>query len=134
MVLRRNMAETESFQRHRAPRDTSLLRELAKHPKALATVVGLTMGGTLAFYTYTTYMQKYLVNTAGFSKADSTLISAATLFLYMLLQHVIGALPDRIGRRQILIAFGVLGTALTVPILSPPGHIKTFWGAFWLIR
>src|SRR3546814_4484158 len=64
MVLRRNMAETESFQRHRAPRDTSLLRELAKHPKALATVVGLTMGGTLAFYTYTTYMQKYLVNTA----------------------------------------------------------------------
>src|SRR3546814_6829089 len=50
MVLRRNMAETESFQRHRAPRDTSLLRELAKHPKALATVVGLTMGGTLAFY------------------------------------------------------------------------------------
>src|SRR3546814_16806445 len=60
MVLRRNMAETESFQRHRAPRDTSLLRELAKHPKALATVVGLTMGGTLAFYTYTTYMQQYL--------------------------------------------------------------------------
>src|SRR3546814_16907567 len=111
MVLRRNMAETESFQRHRAPRDTSLLRELAKHPKALATVVGLTMGGTLAFYTYTTYMQKYLVNTAGFSKADSTLISAATLFLYMLLQPVIGALSDRLGRRPILIAFGVLGTA-----------------------
>src|SRR3546814_6696265 len=27
MVLRRNMAETESFQRHRAQRDTSLLRE-----------------------------------------------------------------------------------------------------------
>ncbi|HEY9547595.1 MAG TPA: MFS transporter [Solimonas sp.] len=133
MVLRRNMAETESFQRHRAPRDTSLLRELAKHPKALATVVGLTMGGTLAFYTYTTYMQKYLVNTAGFSKADSTLISAATLFLYMLLQPVIGALSDRIGRRPILIAFGVLGTALTVPILSTLGHIQTVWGAFWLI-
>src|SRR3546814_2147618 len=79
-------------------------------------------------------MQKYLVNTAGFSKADSTLISAATLFLYMLLQPVIGALSDRIGRRPILIAFGVLGTALTVPILSTLGHIQTVWGAFWLIR
>src|SRR3546814_11828821 len=78
-------------------------------------------------------MQKYLVNTAGFSKADSTLISAATLFLYMLLQPVIGALSDRIGRRPILIAFGVLGTALTVPILSTLGHIQTVWGAFWLI-
>src|SRR3546814_10885152 len=51
----------------------------------------------------------------------------------MLLQPVIGALSDRIGRRPILIAFGVLGTALTVPILSTLGHIQTVWGAFWLI-
>ena len=28
------------------------------------------MGGTLAFYTYTTYMQKYLVNTVGMSISD----------------------------------------------------------------
>src|SRR3546814_13581902 len=108
MVLRRNMAETESFQRHRAPRDTSLLRELAKHPKALATVVGLTMGGTLAFSTNTTYMQKYLVNTAGLSTADSTMLSAATLLPHMLLQPVIGALPDRIGRRPLLLAVVVI--------------------------
>ncbi|WP_206370379.1 MFS transporter [Solimonas marina] len=133
MVLRRNMAETESFEHARTRRKTSLLRELAKHPKALATVVGLTMGGTLAFYTYTTYMQKYLVNSAGFSKADSTLISAATLFLYMLLQPVIGALSDRIGRRPILIAFGVLGTVLTIPILTTLRSVHTVAGAFWLI-
>src|SRR3546814_17326678 len=61
MVLRRNMAETESFQRHRAPRDTSLLRELAKPPTALATVVGLTTGGPTAFYPYTPYMHRYTV-------------------------------------------------------------------------
>ncbi len=43
-------------------------------------VVGLTLGGTVAFYTYTTYMQKFLVNTVGMSKSESTLVSAAALF------------------------------------------------------
>lgn len=134
LFLRRGMEETDSFTRHQAtPREESLLRTLARHPKAVLTVVGLTMGGTLAFYTYTTYMQKYLVNTVGMTKNDSTLISAATLFLFMLLQPLVGALSDKIGRRPILIAFGVLGTLFTVPILSTLHTIDTLWGAFFLI-
>ncbi|WP_020649135.1 MFS transporter [Solimonas variicoloris] len=133
LVLRRNMAETESFRRRAPSRGRSLMRELLRHPRELATVVGLTMGGTLAFYTYTTYMQKYLVNSAGFSKTDSTLVSAATLFCYMLLQPLVGALSDRIGRRPILIAFGVLGTVGTVPILGALQNVHDVAGAFWLI-
>ncbi|WP_341962424.1 MFS transporter [Pseudomonas sp. RC10] len=133
LFLRRGMEETESFtQKKEAPKE-SLMRTLMRHPKELMTVVGLTMGGTLAFYTYTTYMQKYLVNTVGMSITDSTTISAATLFLFMVLQPVIGALSDKIGRRPILIAFGVLGTLCTVPILSTLHTIQTWWGAFFLI-
>jgi len=132
--LRRGMEETESFTQTKAnsPKE-STMAVLMRHPKELLTVVGLTMGGTLAFYTYTTYMQKYLVNTVGFSKGDSTAISAATLFLFMCLQPVIGALSDKIGRRPILIAFGVLGTLFTVPILTTLHTIETWWGAFFLI-
>jgi len=130
--LRRGMEETDSFTQKKETKE-STMRTLLRHPKELLTVVGLTMGGTLAFYTYTTYMQKYLVNTVGFSKADSTAISAATLFLFMCLQPVIGALSDKIGRRPILIAFGVLGTVCTVPILTTLHTIQTWWGAFFLI-
>ncbi|CAI3787313.1 Alpha-ketoglutarate permease [Pseudomonas sp. MM227] len=130
--LRRGMEETDSFTQKKESKE-STMRTLLRHPKELLTVVGLTMGGTLAFYTYTTYMQKYLVNTVGFSKADSTAISAATLFLFMCLQPVIGALSDKIGRRPILIAFGVLGTVCTVPILTTLHTIQTWWGAFFLI-
>ncbi|MGH8355736.1 MAG: MFS transporter [Pseudomonas sp.] len=134
LFLRRNMAETESFAEHqRTQPKESLLRTLLRHPRELLTVVGLTMGGTLAFYTYTTYMQKYLVNSAGMSKGDATMISAATLFLFMLLQPIVGALSDKIGRRPILIAFGVLGTLFTYPILSTLHSIQTWWGAFFLI-
>ncbi len=47
------------------------------HPRAAFTVIGLTSGGTLAFYAYSTYMQKYLANTAGFSRETATLICGA---------------------------------------------------------
>lgn len=132
LYLRRGMEETASFTKKEKAKE-SLMRTLLRHPKELMTVVGLTMGGTLAFYTYTTYMQKYLVNTVGMSISDSTTISAATLFLFMCLQPMIGGLSDKIGRRPILIAFGVLGTLFTVPILSTLHTIQTWWGAFFLI-
>jgi MFS transporter, MHS family, alpha-ketoglutarate permease len=137
LYLRRNMHESESFVRQRnasaAGGKRGSLAELLKHPRALLVVVGLTMGGTVAFYTYTTYMQLFLVNTAGMSRDTATLINAATLFLYMLLQPLVGALSDRIGRRPILIAFGVLGTLFTVPIMHSIGTAPTPMSAFLAI-
>ncbi|WAC62752.1 MFS transporter [Pseudoxanthomonas sp. SL93] len=137
--LRRNMSETESFVRAEADASgdqqqrQGTLRQLMRHPRALLTVVGLTMGGTLAFYTYTTYVHKFLVNSAGMAAETASLINASTLFFYMLLQPVVGALSDRIGRRPILIAFGVLGTLFTVPILSQLQNAQSATQAFWLV-
>ena len=137
--LRRNMLETETFARSEAVADTAgqqrqgTLRALLQHPRAVLTVIGLTMGGTLAFYTYTTYMHKFLVNSAGLDGRTASMLNASTLLLYMLMQPLVGALSDRIGRRPILIAFGVLGTALTYPILSQLQDVQTAGEAFWLI-
>ncbi|GAB3337968.1 MFS transporter [Marilutibacter aestuarii] len=137
--LRRNMLETESFERSESTRAPShqarqgTLRALMQHPRAVLTVIGLTMGGTLAFYTYTTYMHKFLVNSAGLDSRTAALLNASTLFVYMLMQPLVGALSDRIGRRPILIAFGVLGTACTVPILASLQDVHSAGQAFWLI-
>ncbi len=134
IYLRRSMAETESFEHHKThKKEESSLRGLLRHPRAVMTVIGLTMGGTVAFYTFTTYMQKYLVNTVGLSKNDATLISAAATFLYMLMQPVVGAISDKVGRRNVLIAFGVLSTLCTVPILTALGEVQSQWGAFFLV-
>ena len=104
-----------------------------RHPQETAIVFGLTAGGTLAFYTYTTYMQKFLANTAGFSRDQATQISAAALFLFMLLQPVVGALSDRIGRRPVMIAFGVGGVLCTWPIMTTLGGTRDPLVAFALV-
>ncbi|WP_224242186.1 MFS transporter [Hyalangium gracile] len=132
--LRRNMVETEAFQAE-ATRKTEHrpMRELLRHPKELALVVGLTMGGTLAFYTYTVYMPKFLVNTVGLTRDKATLISVASLFLYMLLQPVFGLLSDKVGRRPVLMGFGLLGTLCTVPLLTALTQTRDAFTAFLLV-
>ena len=120
--LRRGIEETPSFRAAAAiggPTITgSRVRDLLRYPRQVATVVGLTAGGTVAFYTFTTYAQKFLVNSGGWSKADASRISALTLIVFVLIQPLVGYISDRVGRRPVLIAFGVLGTFGTVPVLT----------------
>lgn len=119
VYMRRNMEETEAF-KSLGKKDLQKkgIRELLKYPRQIMIVVGLTMGSIVAFYTYTTYMQKFMVNTAGLSKETATLISALSLVFFMLIQPIIGLISDKIGRRPLQITFGILGTLFTVPILT----------------
>ncbi|QDH73819.1 MFS transporter [Brevundimonas sp. M20] len=132
--LRRRLDETRAFiasDTQEAPKSSALLL-FVKHPKEAFLVMGLTAGGTLAFYTYTTYLQKFLVNTSGFSKDAATEISAAALFLFMCLQPAVGALSDRIGRKPVMVAFGVLGLLFTVPIMTLLASVDNPFVAFAL--
>lgn len=132
--LRINLRETGAFENKKATeKNKGTLKELLKHPKAIATVTGLTLGGTLAFYTYTTYMQKFLVNTAGLTKNQSTLLAFSSLFIFALIQPLFGMLSDKIGRRPLLLAFGILGTLFTIPLLTTLGHTTQMWPAFALL-
>ena len=84
--IRRRLAETESFDNakgRRSSRDRAAVKLFRDHPKEAFLVMALTAGGTLAFYAYTTYMQKFLVNTSGFSRETATEITTAALFLFM---------------------------------------------------
>jgi MHS family alpha-ketoglutarate permease-like MFS transporter len=106
---------------------------LRAHPWETLMVAGLTAAGSLSFYAYTTYMPKFLVNTAHFSKGDATLVSAGSLFVYMCFQPVMGSLSDRLGRKTTLImAFGA-GTLLTFPIFSAISHAGSVGTAFLLV-
>jgi len=135
LYLRANLHETEAFENKKnvSENKKGTIKELLKHPKALLTVVGLTLGGTLAFYTYTTYMQKFLVNTVKLTKEESTLISFISLFIFACLQPAFGVLSDKIGRRPLLLSFGILGTVFTYPLLNALSATTSMWSAFFLI-
>ena len=131
LYLRRNLEETAEFKRAVKPKEP--IRELLRHPKAILLVFGLTMGGTTAFYTYTTYMPTFLVNTVKLSRDQATQISFITLLIYAGLQPVFGAISDKIGRRPVLMWFGILGTLCTVPILTALSGAHDFMTALGLI-
>ncbi len=115
--LRQDMKETPSFLAKTKAKITTwdLVRS---YPRQSLLVMGLTAGGTLGYYTFGTYIQKFLANTSGFSKDQASLITAGAMFIFMLAQPMVGGLSDRIGRRPLLIGFGVLGALMTWPVLS----------------
>lgn len=118
--VRMGIDESHSFAQAKAAgaeRATSKLLFL-KHPKETLMIMGLTAGGSLGFYAYTTYMQKFLVNTSGFSKDVATQITAAALISFMAIQPAMGWLSDHLGRKRMLIASFGIGAALAYPLFS----------------
>src|SRR5262249_33352132 len=134
LLMRRNLHETDDFlAANRRARQRSSIAALLNYPREVMVVVGLTMGGTTAFYTYTTYMQKFLKLSVGLSDRQTTAVTAASLVFALFLQPLYGALSDRIGRKPLLIWFGVSGTLLTIPLLNALQSTRSAMMAFLLI-
>ena len=118
--IRRGIHETHSFTavsgvvRERG-RALILFRQ---YPKETFTVMALTAAGGVGFYTYTTYMQKLLVNSAGFDKPLVSQLMTGLLAIFMVLPPLAGWLADRVGHRRIMLAsFGGLAI-VSVPVLG----------------
>jgi MHS family alpha-ketoglutarate permease-like MFS transporter len=135
LVMRRDLHETDDFvaaRQHRGQRESSV-KALLKYPREVLLVVGLTMGGTTAFYTYTTYMQKFLKLSVGLTDTQTTAVAAGSLVFALFLQPLYGAISDKIGRKPLLIAFGAAGTLCTIPLLDALQATTSVRTAFLLI-
>ncbi|MEJ0023982.1 MAG: MFS transporter [Alphaproteobacteria bacterium] len=133
--IRSRMQESDHYNASKAAGDErATTRQLImKHPRETLTILGLTAGGSMIFYVYTTYMQKFLTNTAGLTRDQATEVSAAALVVFMIAQPIFGLISDYVGRRIMLaIAFGG-GALATWPILTAMGGANTPMLAFWLL-
>ena len=104
-----------------------------KHWKPLLICIGVTLGGTVAFYTYTNFILKFMNDTSGIAKTDTSVINFWALFIFMLLQPVYGMISDKIGRKPLLLWFGVTGVLFTWPLLSALAGTKDPFVAFLLM-
>ncbi|KAA1011978.1 MFS transporter [Paraburkholderia panacisoli] len=132
LYLRKSLDETTTAAT-RQRKEAGTLRGLWVHKGAFMTVLGFTAGGSLIFYTFTTYMQKYLVNTAGMQTKTASSVMTVALFVYMVIQPAFGALSDRIGRRRSMLLFGFFATIGTVPLLHALKDVTSPYAAFGLV-
>ena len=133
LMLRKTLTETAANLASEHKDAGSIKALFRDHKKAFFTVLGYTAGGSLSFYTFTTYMQKYLVNSAHMSIKTASGVMTGCLLVYMLMQPVFGALSDRIGRRNNMLLFGGLGAICTVPIMMLLQGVTDSWLAFAII-
>ena len=102
------------------------------YPQETLTVVALTAAGGVGFYTFTTYMQKLLVNSAGLDKPLVSQLMTGLLAIFMVLPPLAGLLADRLGhRRTMLLSFGGLAL-LSVPVLGALARTSDPLSAFLL--
>jgi metabolite-proton symporter len=132
MYLRRSLVETGSADAMHS-KEAGSLSGLLKYKRSLLLVFAFTMGGSLYFYTFTTYMQKYLVNTAHMDAKTVSAVMTVVLIVFMLLQPVFGALSDKIGRKKNMLLFSGIATLASVPLLGALGHVSSPYVAAALI-
>lgn len=118
--LRSGLEETTTG-KDRARAGSGTFTEVLRYPRAFWIVLGITCIGSLSFYVFTTYMQKYLINTGGLDKGLVAEIMTVCLFVFMLLQPLVGMISDRIGRKNSMLIFAVGMLILPVPLLSAIG-------------
>lgn len=132
VLLRGGLEETGSHDAMQR-KEAGSLRALLQHKRALLITLAFTMGGSLYFYTMTTYMQKFLVNTVKLDLKSVSTVMTLALIVFMLLQPLFGALSDRIGRRNNMILFSGLAMLGAVPLLSSLSLVASPYAAFALI-
>jgi MHS family dicarboxylic acid transporter PcaT-like MFS transporter len=132
VYLRRAMVETAS-EKELKHKEAGSLRALLRHKNALWLTLTITIGCSLYFYTFTTYMQKFLVVSAGMDARTVSFIMTSALVCFMLCQPVFGLLADRIGIKRSMVLFGSLATVFSVPLLMALKSVSSPYSAFALV-
>lgn len=140
--LRRTMEETISGEQTAAAKKPVAAGEaqpgtmkllFTQYWKPLLVCIGVTLGGTIAFYTYTNFILKFMNDTSGIPKTETSVINFWALLIFMLLQPVYGIISDKVGRKPLLLWFGITGVVFTWPLLSLLSDTQNPVYAFFLM-
>ncbi|MFG2137927.1 MFS transporter [Streptomyces sp. NPDC048650] len=122
--------ETPGADRKAAARP-GLFEALRRYPRQSLRICGVTVGGTIAYYTWTTYLPTYAQVNAGFDKGESLTVGTISLAFFALLQPLGGLLSDRIGRKPLLLGFSLGFAVLAVPLLH---LVSDAWASLLLVQ
>ena len=121
LYLRRQLSETEAFENHhsrahsRASRP-SIWRGIWENRNASLTVVGLTLGGTVFFYTWVVAAPAYAIGVKDMDPTAALWASVVAILVMIVALPLAGRLSDRFGRRPNFLIFSLGAAALSFPL------------------
>jgi len=116
-----------------ARRSGSMGELLRRYPKELTVCFLVTLGGTLAFYTYSVNGPTTVKAAYAGQGMTATWVNLVALVVLMLLQPIGGALSDRVGRKPLLIGFGIGGTLFSYVFITTLPSVTNPWASFGLL-
>ncbi|EAP99487.1 probable dicarboxylic acid transport integral membrane protein kgtp (dicarboxylate [Janibacter sp. HTCC2649] len=111
----------------------SLRALFTTHRKALITCFLITMGGTIAFYTYSVNAPSTIKATYKGEGLTASWINLTLLLFLMALQPIGGLISDRIGRKPMLVFFGIGGVIWTYFLITYLPQIHSPLGSWALV-
>ncbi|MFL0172359.1 MULTISPECIES: MFS transporter [Mycobacteriaceae] len=122
--LRRSMDESlsketlEAIQEGKEPHAGSIWVLFSRYWKPLLLCFLITLGGTVAFYTYSVNAPAIVKSTYKTQPMTATWINLLGLIFLMLIQPIGGMISDRIGRKPLLLWFGFGGLVYTYVLIT----------------
>lgn len=130
--LRRSMDES-LVETSEERRSGSMLELFTAYPKQLLLCFLVTLGGTIAFYTYSVNGPIIIKSTYADQGMTGTWINFSALVLLMLIQPLGGLLSDKVGRKPLLVAFGLGGVLWTYTFLTVLPTVTTPMASFLML-
>lgn len=125
IYIRRTMSESKVHTEARAtaqaagaekPSFKAVLAELARERRGLLQIVGLTISGVVAFYTWFIFAPGYAVRAFGMDPNASLVAGLLGQAVFLVAVPVMGWLSDKYGRRAVLMVFAAGFAVLAFPL------------------
>ncbi len=123
LYIRRTMAESDVYEaqaegdraRHAAPL-SQIFSQVWEHRRALGRIVGLTISGVVAFYTWFIFAPSYATTVFRMNARDALVAGLCAQSVFLLGAPLMGRLSDRIGRRPVQLIFSIGFFVAAIPL------------------
>jgi MFS transporter, MHS family, alpha-ketoglutarate permease len=121
LFLRRRLSETPVFEKEQAEEEAvrerpSVVRGIWENRTAAVRVIGLTVGTTVVYQTWTVAAPAYAISAQHLDPTAVLLAEVVALLVFIAALPLCGALSDRIGRRPSMLTFGLGMAVLSYPL------------------
>jgi MFS family permease len=118
-MIRRTLQETEEFTaRKHHPTPSEIYASMLMHWRIVITGVAMVLMTTVSFYTITAYTPTFGKEVLKLSQSDALLVTLCVGLSNFFWLPVMGSLSDRLGRRPLLVTFGVLAIFTAYPAMA----------------